>query len=628
MISVHTIRSKYLDFMASKGHVIVPSSSIVPNNDPTTLFTGSGMQPMLPYLLGEKHPMGTRISDSQICFRAEDIEEIGDNRHTTFFEMLGNWSFGEYFKTEQINWMFEFLIQEQGLDPHNLYISCYSGNESLGLPKDNEAAALWKELFASVGITAEISETPTNGMKEGERIFFYGDRKNWWSRVGAPANMPNGEPGGGDTEMFFDFDPTLEKGLHANSEWKDEPCHPNCDCGRFIEIGNNVFMQFIKTENGFEELKNKNVDFGGGLERMTAAINNIADVFETDAFGNGIEVLEKISGTSYHNEQYTKSYRIILDHIRGATFLLGQGVIPSKKDQGYFTRRLIRRVVRYLDVIGAGEGAIKLIAEEIISSFGDYYDFLKTNKESILNELLLEEERFRKVIVKGMKELEHIKDLSHSGMASGALVFELYETHGFPYELTEELLKENGISINKEEFEKAKAAHQEMSRVGGEARFKGGLEDSKEATIKLHTAHHLLLAALQKVLGSHVHQKGSNITEERLRIDFSHPEKVTAEQLKEVEELVNTWIKEGLPMTRHEMKKEEAEKIGAEMEFGAKYPEVVSVYVIGNDIEHAISKEFCGGPHATNTADLGTFKILKEEASSQGVRRIKASLTD
>lgn len=614
--------------MASKGHVIVPSSPIVPNNDPTTLFTGSGMQPMINYLLGEKHPMGTRVADSQICFRAEDIEEIGDNRHTTFFEMLGNWSFGDYFKQEQISWMFEFLTQHVGLDAQRLYVSCYGGNPSLNLAQDTEAAELWKNLFESQGITAGISETPIEGMNDGERIFFYGDKKNWWSRSGVPGNMPNGEPGGGDTEMFFDFDPALAKGLHANSEWKDEPCHPNCDCGRFVEIGNNVFMQFIKTENGFEELKNKNVDFGGGLERMAAAASDTPDIFETDAYGNGREVLEQLSGTSYHNEQYTKAYRIILDHVRGATFLLGQGVIPSKKDQGYFTRRLLRRVVRYLDVIGAGEGAIKSITEAIIDSFGKHYDFLETNREQIISEALLEEERFRKVITKGMKELEHIKDLSHSGMASGALVFELYETHGFPYELTEELLKEAGISINKEEFEKAKAAHQEMSRVGGEARFKGGLEDSKEATIKLHTAHHLLLAALQKVLGSHVHQKGSNITEERLRIDFSHPEKVTAEQLKQVEDLVNEWIKEGLPMTRHEMKKEEAEKIGAEMEFGAKYPDIVSVYVIGNDIEHAISKEFCGGPHATNTADLGTFKILKEEASSQGVRRIKASLTE
>ncbi len=627
MKSLHTVRAAYLNFMKSKGHIVVPAAAIVPQNDPTTLFTGSGMQPMVPYLLGEKHPAGTRVTDSQICFRADDIEEIGDNRHTTFFEMLGNWSFGDYFKQEQISWMFEFLTKELELDPMRLYVSCYSGNESLGLPKDTESAELWKKLFLEAGIIAEISETPIDGMKDGERIFYYGDKKNWWSRAGVPNNMPHGEPGGGDTEMFFDFDPDLSKNLHINSEWAAELCHPNCDCGRFVEIGNNVFMQFQKTADGFLELTNKNVDFGGGLERLTAAVNGTPDVFETDAFGNGKEVLEKISTTSYYDPQFQKAYRIILDHIRGATFLLGQGIVPSKKDQGYFTRRLIRRVVRYLDVIGAGEGAIAQISQSIIDSFGDHYDFLKINNGMILKELLLEEDRFRSVIKKGIKIIEDIRADEYN-VVSGKEVFELYETHGFPYELTLEILTEKGFTINKDEFDVAKDAHQELSRAGGEAKFKGGLGDTSEATIKLHTAHHLLLAALQKIVSPTIHQKGSNITPERLRIDFSYIEKVNPEQVKQIELLVNDWISQKLPVTRHELKREEAEVLGAEMEFGAKYPDIVSVYVIGNNIESAISKEFCGGPHVSNTAELGVFSIQKEEASSAGVRRIKAILTE
>jgi alanyl-tRNA synthetase len=627
-MKTHEVRSLFLEHFREKGHTIVPSSAIIPQNDPTTLFTGSGMQPMVPYLLGQTHPMGTRITDSQVCFRAEDIIDIGDNRHTTFFEMLGNWSLGDYFKKEQIPWMWEFLTEKLKLDPSRLYFSAFRGNMDIGIGEDSEAAGAWQTLFAQKGIEAKIGINPeVDGMQPGERIFYFGEKKNWWSRSGVPQNMPVGEPGGPDTEMFYDFDPKNKRALHENSEWAKSPCHVNCDCGRFIEIGNNVFMEYIRAEVGFEKLPQQNVDFGGGLERMVAATIDTPDIFMIDVFDIPRNTIEALSGTVYgQDEKNVHAYRVILDHLRAATFLLADGVYPAAKDQGYFTRRLIRRAVRYARDLGITTPFVSDVCASYIESYKDHYVHLLENKERILEEAVREEKKFYVTLESGTKQLEKIISQTEGFVLDGGKIFDLYETYGFPYELTEEYLVERGLSIDKNAFELAEKAHQELSRAGGEARFKGGLADTKERTIALHTAHHLLLAALQKHVSPEIHQRGSNITEERLRIDFSYGEKVLKEQLEKVESQVNEWIQKDLAVVRREMKKEDAEKIGAEHEFGAKYPDFVSVYFIEDSSGNAISKEFCGGPHVERTGTLGVFKILKEEASSAGVRRIKATL--
>ena len=614
------IRTRFLKFFENRGHAIIPSSAIIPLNDPTTLFTGSGMQPMVPYLLGEKHPSGTRITDSQICFRAQDIEEVGDNRHTTFFEMLGNWSLGDFFKKEQIPWMWGFLTDKEeglGLNPNRLYFTCFKGSPEIGIPKDTDSSKLWQDLFKDKGIDAKIGENPeVDGMQEGERIFYYPDKKNWWSRAGVPANMPVGEPGGPDTEMFYDFDPENKQNIHENSQWASEPCHVNCDCGRFVEIGNNVFMEYIRTENGYEKLKQQNVDFGGGLMRIVMAVQDTPDAFLIDIFEKPRKQLERLSTLNYgSNEKQTYAMRVIMDHLHGATFLIADGVVPSNKDQGYFTRRLIRRAVRFARDLGIHTNFCADIASEYINTYKEHYDHLEKNKNLILSELSAEEERFRQTLEDGLKHFERGED-----------PFILYTTYGFPIEVTEELAKEKGVVVDRASFDKKMEEHQKLSRAGGEQKFKGGLADTSEATIRLHTAHHLLLAALREILGDHVHQRGSNITAERLRIDFAHTQKVTPEELKRAEDMVNAWIKAKLPMTRVEIPREEAEKVGAQMEFGAKYPDMVSVYFVGENLENAVSKEFCGGPHVKNTGELGTFKIQKEEAVAQGIRRIKAVL--
>ncbi len=617
------IRKKYLDFFAARGHAIVPSAPLVPQNDPTTLFTGSGMQPMIPYLLGEKHPLGTRVADSQKSFRAEDIEEIGDNRHTTFFEMLGNWSFGDYFNNEQIRWMSEFLFDEIGIDPNKLYVTVFSGDEKNNLPKDTDSAELWKKIFAEKGIDASIVEigSEANGGEvgmQGGRIFYYEAKKNWWSRAGVPDKMPVGEPGGPDSEMFYEFsdiehDPKFGK-----------QCHPNCDCGRYLEIGNNVFMTYKKVGEGkFELLPNKNVDFGGGLERMTAASNNDADVFTIDVFASIIGTLEELSGKRYSDKTHTASFRIIADHIRASVFLIGDGVIPSNTEQGYFVRRLLRRAIRYWDKLGiAGEGLAQLV-NPIADCYQDSYPELASKKVEITEEIKKEEERFRQTLERGLKEFEKIP----IGAISAAQSSMLYQSYGFPFELIEELAKEKGSTVSRIEFDEEMKKHQELSRAGSEQKFKGGLGDTSEMSLRYHTATHLLNAALKRVLGAHVKQRGSNITPERLRFDFSHPAKVTDEEKEKITMLMNEWISKGLVVTRREMPRNEAEKLGAEMEFGAKYPDIVSVYTIEDTDGSPISMEFCGGPHVENTKVLGTFKIAKEEASSAGVRRIKAVLS-
>ncbi len=614
------IRSKYLEFFKKHGHAIVPSAPLVPENDPTTLFTGSGMQPMLQYFLGTPHPLGKRVADSQKSFRAQDIEEVGDNRHTTFFEMLGNWSFGDYFKKEQIPWMFEFLTKELGLDPSRIYFTCYAGNEDLGIPRDEEAAQLWQSLLREKGIEAQIVEdAETKGMQNA-RIFYYGDKKNWWSRAGVPDNMPVGEPGGPDTEMFWDFGE--DRKLHENSQWKNEPCHVNCDCGRFMEIGNNVFMEYVKTEKGFEKLPKPNVDFGGGLERLAAALKDDSDMFKIHFFTDAIAKLEKATGKKYGADvETTRSFRIILDHIRAATFLISDGVVPSNTDQGYVLRRLIRRSIASGRKIDLTEGSLHLIAEVFISVYQDAYEILSIKKELILDEIQKEEKKFRETLERGLKEFNRLKGES----LSGADIAMLYQTYGFPFEVIVEIALERGLNIDENGFKVEMQKHRELSRAGSEKKFKGGLSGHGEMETKYHTTTHLLHQALRTVLGEHVFQKGSNITPERLRFDFSHGIKMTDEEKKKVEDLVNEKIKASLPVIRSEVSFDEAKKMGAIGLFEEKYGNKVSIYRIGEG-DQSFSLEFCGGPHVTNTNELGFFKISKEEAVSAGVRRIKAVL--
>lgn len=632
--SMNDIRSAYLDFMKRNGHAIVPSASLVPQNDPTTLFTGSGMQPLVPYLLGKDHPEGKRIVDSQKCFRSMDIEEVGDNRHTTFFEMLGNWSLGDYFKKEQLPFFFTFLTEEVGLDPERLYVTVFIGDAKNDVPQDLESVAIWKELFASKGIEAKDVEIGSEadgyekGMQDG-RIFHYDAKKNWWSRAGVPEKMPVGEPGGPDSEVFYDF------GTPHDPKWGKE-CHPNCDCGRFLEIGNSVFMQYMKQEDGsFALLPKQNVDFGGGLERIAAAANGDSDVFLVGPLRTVTDALASWSGKSYADSAYTHAFRVVADHVRAAVFLIADGVLPSNADQGYFVRRLLRRSVRFADKLGLPEMSLGKLVATIAHEYADSYPELTERRTDIETAIDGEETKFRSTLAHGMKMFDK---LSSGASVSGDDAYILFTTHGFPIELTEEIAKERGGSIDRRGFDAAMEKHRSDSRAGAEQKFKGGLADAGEATTRLHTAHHLLLKALQMVLGSHVHQRGSNITGERLRIDFSHGEKMTDEQKKEVERIVNEKISEQLPVLATTMPKAEAERLNAEHEFGAKYPDSVTVYSIGpigatadNPMfDKAFSIEFCGGPHVSNTSELevsGGFKILKEEASSAGVRRIKASIT-
>jgi alanyl-tRNA synthetase len=633
MITTNELRQKYLDFFKEKGHVIVSSSSLIPENDPTTLFTGSGMQPMVPYLLGEVHPEGTRITDSQKCFRTQDIDEIGDNRHTTYFEMLGNWSFGDYFKMEQIDWIFEFLTKEIKLDPNNLYITCFRGNEKIDIPKDEEAAKKWQEKFKEVNIDAKIVDFPEENGMQGGKIFYYDDTKNWWSRAGVPDNMPIGEPGGPDAELFYDFGEDLK--MHEKSEFKDKPCHVNCDCGRFVEMGNNVFMEYMKTEEGYKPLKNKNIDFGGGLERLVAVANNNPDIFLTDSFDSIRENIERLSGKKYgEDENDTKAFRVIMDHLRATAFLIGDNAVPSNKDQGYFTRRVMRRAIRFAEKLGIEENFCPTIIKGVINYYKEYYPDLKEKEDVILTEVKKEEEQFRKTLEQGLKEFKKLlkgfeiafeKTNKKITEISGKQAFKLYDTYGFPIEMTEELAEEHNLTIDKPAFEEAFKKHQELSRKGAEQKFKGGLADNSEISTKYHTATHLLHSALRKVLGDHVGQKGSNITEKRLRFDFSHPEKMTDEEKKQVEELVNNAIQKNYKINFEEMSVEDAKSQGAIGLFEDRYDAKVKVYTVGEG-DDVFSKEICGGPHVENTGDLGHFRIKKEQSSSSRVRRIKAIL--
>jgi len=622
-MTAQEIRQKYLEFFSSRGHKIVPRANLVPQDDPTTLFTGSGMQPLIPYLLGEPHPEGNRVVDSQTCFRAEDMDEVGDNRHTTFFEMLGNWSLGDYFKQEQLPWFFEFLTDVVGLDASKLYVTCFSGDDENNIPKDTESAEIWKKLFESKGIDAKEVEIGSEvdgyqkGMGDG-RIFFYDATKNWWSREGTPANMRDGEPGGPDSEVFYDF------GTEHNPSY-GQHCHPNCDCGRFLEIGNSVFMTYRKNGEKFEPLPKPNVDFGGGLERIAAASLNSPDVFQISLLKPIIEELEAQSSKKY--DEHQQSMRVIADHLRAGTFLAVDGVVPSNKQQGYVLRRLLRRAIRYAFDLGIEQDLMSEVIPKVTELYEADFPEVRLRKDEVLEVLSREEKIFRQTLRNGLREFDK---MINDHKISGADLFKLYDTYGFPLELAiEEATRRDVGIVDKEEFDTMLAQQRQRSQTASAGMFKGGLADHSEQVVKYHTTTHLMYQALKQVLGDHVMQRGSNITAERTRFDFSHPEKVTREQLDEIERIVNEKIAEDLPVSWQEEKTDEAFKKGASGAFGDKYGDVVKVYTVG-DKEHPFSREICGGPHVEHTGVIGEggkkFKITKEEASSAGVRRIKAIL--
>ena len=626
-MNAETIRQKYLDFYQRNGHAVIKRAPLILTNDPTTLFTGAGMQPMIPYLLGEPHSEGKRIADSQTCLRAQDIDDIGDNRHTTFFEMLGNWSLGDYFKKEQINWMWQFLSEEVGLDMNRVYVTCYIGDERYNIPKDTEAAEIWAELYEKAGLSsgqADIGSEETGyarGIKPGERIFYYDGSKNWWSRNGGPETTPIGDPCGPDSEMFYEFT-SVEHDARFG-----EHCHPNCDCGRFMEIGNNVFMAYKKVADGvFESLEKPNIDHGSGLERIAAAANNDPDVFKISLLWPIVEKLQDLSGKNYAS--HTESMRVIADHLRAATFMAVDGCVPSNKEQGYVMRRLLRRAIRYSFDLGIEQNFL----EEVVPVIADLYeaDFpeVKENREQIIVVLVKEEKSFRQTLRKGLRQMQHYID---DGL-TGEELFTLYDTFGFPVELSTEEAYKQGIKLSdnwRAEFDAKMAEQRRRSKTARKGQFSGGLEGHDPIHLKYHTATHLLGAALRKVLNApDLQQHGSNITADRLRFDFNH-DKLTLEEKQAVEKQVNDWIDADLPVKFAVYPTEEALKMGAIGAFGERYGEEVKVYSIGED-DNIISFEICGGPHVEHTGVLAEggkrFKITKEESSSAGIRRIKAVL--
>ena len=624
-MNTQEIRQKYLEFCQRNGHTIIERAPLILHNDPTTLFTGSGMQPLLPYLLGQDHPQGTKLADSQTCLRAQDIEDVGDNRHTTFFEMLGNWSMGEYFKRQQIEWFFEFLTEIVGLDPHKIYVSCFIGDEKNNIPRDDEAAQIWQEVFAKKGIEAKIVELDSaeNGDKlgmQGGRIFFYNDKENWWSRGGGIDSTPIGDPCGPDSEVFYDFGEQ-----HHDASFGQ--AHPASDSGRFMEIGNQVFMQYRRLDDGsFEPLKRKNVDFGGGLERIAAAAIDSPDVFKISLLQPIIKKLESLSGKEYAT--HTASMRVIADHLRAAVFLAVDGCVPSNKEQGYVMRRLLRRAIRYSFDLGIEQNFL----EEVVPVIADLYeaDFpeVKENRESIIAVLVKEEKAFRQTLRKGLRQMQHYID---DGL-TGEELFMLYDTFGFPVELSTEEAYKQGIKLSdnwRAEFDARMAEQRQRSKTARKGQFSGGLEGHDPIHLKYHTATHLLGAALRKVLDApDLQQHGSNITTQRLRFDFNH-DKLTPEEKQAVEDQVNAWIDADLPVSYRVYPTGEALRMGAIGAFGERYGNEVKVYSIGEG-ENRVSFEVCGGPHVEHTGILAEggkrFKITKEESSSAGVRRIKAIL--
>ena len=628
-MNAQEIRAAYLEFFVSREHTIIPRAMLVPQNDPTTLFTGSGMQQLMPYLLGKDHQNGTRLVDSQTCLRAQDIEEVGDNRHTTFFEMLGNWSLGDYFKAEQLPWFFEFLTDVVGLDPSRIFVTCFMGDETNSIPRDTESAEIWKKLFADKGIEASTAdmgseETGSNvGMPEGARIFYYDASKNWWCRAGKIGDMPDGEPGGPDSEVFYEFD------FIQHDTKYGAKCHPNCDCGRYMEIGNSVFMEYVKREQGFQKLPKQNVDFGGGLERIAAAQLNNPDVFQISLLKPIITKLEEISGKNY--DSHTESMRVIADHLRAATFLAVDGIAPSNKEQGYVMRRLMRRAIRFAFDLGIEQNFVEQIVPVIADLYHTDYPEVAENRDKVVELLVKEEKAFRQTLRKGLNEL---KKFAAEGL-TGEEVFALYDTYGFPVELSTEEAFKQGVALKEDwrEVFDAKMAEQRIrSQTAAKGTFKGGLGGQTEQHKKYHTATHLMYQSLRTVLGDHVTQHGSNITEERLRFDFSHPEKMTPEQIKQVEDMVNEQIANDLKVTWEEHPTKEAvEELHVLGAFGDRYGDVVKCYRMQKDgADKPFSFEICGGPHVDHTAQLAEggkkFKIIKEESSSSGIRRIKAVL--
>ena len=584
------LRKLYLDFYAGKAHAVIGSASLIPENDPTVLFTTAGMHPLVPYLLGEKHPAGNRLADVQICVRTGDIDEVGDASHCTFFEMLGSWSLGDYFKKDAIAWSYEFVIDKLGFSPDKFAVTVFGGDEVC--PRDEESADCWRR--------AGVAD---------KNIFFLGRKHNWWGPAGTTG------PCGPDTEMFVDT------GAPACSE----SCDPSCGCGKYLEIGNDVFMQYFKdAEGNFRPLEKKNVDQGMGLERLLCIINGYSSVYETDLFDFAIAKLEELSGRKYgEDEEITAAMRIISDHTRTATFMLGdvKAISPSNVDQGYVLRRLIRRAMRYCRVLGVDFSALTVLAELFADKYAPVYPNIGEARGRIAAELDAEKEKFARTIEQGLKEFDKVLSHIPGKVFPGKTAFRLYDTFGFPVEMTAELAAERGYTLDNEGYEKAFREHQEKSKAGAEQKFKGGLADGGEASARLHSATHLLGYALRKVLGDeNIAQRGSNITPERLRFDFNFPRPLTAEEIAAVEKTVNDEIAAGTPVVCEEMSVGEARDSGAVGVFGDRYGEVVKVYTIGH------SREICGGPHAANTAELGKFRIVKEQSSSAGVRRIKAVL--
>ena len=583
------IRNKYLEFFKRHGHAVIPSAPLIPENDPSVLFTTAGMQPLVPYLLGEKHPEGTRLTDFQKCLRTNDIDEVGDNRHLTYFEMLGNWSLGDYFKEESIAMSFEFLTKELGIPVEKLSVTCFAGDEDC--QRDEVTASCWKK--------AGIPE---------DRIYYFGKDDNWWIA---------GEEGpcGPDTEMFYD----------TGKPKCSENCNPSCGCGKYVEIWNNVFMEFFKTKDGkYTKLKQHNVDTGLGLERMTMLLQGKETPFDTELFKPVMDKLQELAGKNDSIE----SRRIVAEHLRASMMIIQDGGLPSNVDRGYILRRLIRRMVRHLRKLQINLNELGKLIDLNIDTLKEMYPELHQNSNKIKSVIIEEKDKFEKTLERGEREFNKIVNrMKNEGKdtISGKDLFTLYETYGFPPEVTQDLAREAGLKVDTTEFDKLFKEHQEKSRMGSEQKFKGGLAGTGEQEVRYHTATHLLNAALKVILGKDVHQKGSNITPERMRFDFSCDHKLTDEEKKKVEDLVNEWIAQGLDVKCEEMKKDDAIKSGAECMFIEKYPDIVTVYSIGNDREK-VSKELCGGPHVKNTSELGHFKIKKEEASSAGVRRIKAIL--
>ena len=628
VMTAQEIRKAYLSFFVERGHKVIPRAQLVPYNDPTTLFTGSGMQPLIPYLLGEEHPEGVRLVDSQTCLRAQDIEEVGDNRHTTFFEMLGNWSLGDYSKKEQLPWFFEFLTDLVGLDPARLYVTCFIGDQKNNIPKDIESAEVWAKLFADKNIDnkqVEIGSEADGGKKgmQSGRIFYYDADKNWWCRAGKIDDMPAGELGGPDSEVFYEFDFVEHDAKYG------EHCHPNCDCGRFLEIGNSVFMEYVKTESGFEKLPKQNVDFGGGLERIAAAKLNNPDVFHISLLKPIIDKLEEISGKKY--DSHTESMRVIADHLRAATFLAVDGVKPSNKEQGYVMRRLLRRAIRFAFELGVEQNFLEQVVPVIADLYHEDFPEVAEKRDEVIAVLVKEEKVFRQTLRKGLREFNKLT----GGELTGEVIFRLYDTYGFPVELSKEEAFKQDVKFSDDadkEFEKLMREQRERSQTASKGVFKGGLGGQSMIHKKYHTATHLMYQALRDVLGDHVVQRGSNITEERLRFDFSHTQKVTPEEIKRVEDIVNEQIDKDLKVSFQEYPTKVAiEEKGALGQFGDRYGDTIKVYsMIADGTDKPFSFEICGGPHVDHTGQLAEdgkrFKIIKEESKSSGVRRIKAVL--